>query len=210
MHVCIPVRCLPLHKHYHQLIQQSTTLSLTPIAMIIVIITSSLVLRSASTNRNHLPGVTFGRDIRYRNRASERSNRKCRVNLLVSQWTEQDSINQRQRSLSNPSPLLTGFALFLQRTLSAQDSILSSVTPVNTGTIGLRLSRVFEQVPPTMDSAGQAILTALSDPHTCEQLSNFFADDYEGTLFQPWPSFREEFFGALFTRVTLFLTYVTA
>ena len=44
-----------------------------------------LVLRSASTNRNHLPGVTFGRDIRYRNRASERSNRKCRINLLASQ-----------------------------------------------------------------------------------------------------------------------------
>lgn len=152
-----------------------------------------LVLRSASNHRNHLPGVTFGRDIRYRNRASERSNRKCRINLLASQWTEQDSINQRQRSLSNPSPLLTGFALFLQRTLSAQDNILSSVTPVNTGTIGLRLSRVFEQVPPAMDSAGQAILTALSEPHTCEQLSDFFANDYEGTLFQPWPSFHEEF-----------------
>lgn len=71
-----------------------------------------LVLRSASTNRNHLPGVTFGRDIRYRNRASERSNRKCRINLLVSQWTEQDSINQRQRSLSNPSPLLHRFCPF--------------------------------------------------------------------------------------------------
>lgn len=152
-----------------------------------------LVLRSASAARNDLPYVVFGENDRYYYRVNHRSNQKCRMNLLASQWSKQDSIDQRKRSLTNPSRLLVSFSLFLQRTLSAQDSTLTAVNPVNAGTSGLRISRLFGSVPDAMEPAAQSILTALTDFATCKQLSRFFSSDYEGALFQPWTDFHDEF-----------------
>lgn len=81
----------------------------------------------------------------------------------------------------------------LYRSLSAQSSTISAVSPVNIETIGLRKERVFDHIPTGMEPAAYAVLASINDVTTCKQLSKFFDGDYENTLFAPWPSFQQEF-----------------
>ncbi len=152
-----------------------------------------LVLRSAADNRTALPGALFGMNEDFRHRAYSSVHRKTRRYLLTTKWSEQDSIDQKQRSLYNSSSLLSSFAVFLQRTLSASSDTAVTVSSLKTRIIGLRTERVFDNVPTAMEPAANAILTAIIDTHICEQLSIFFMDNYENTLFQPWNSLQEEF-----------------
>ena len=152
-----------------------------------------LVLRSASDKRTELPGALFGMNEDFRQRACKSNHRKTRTNLLTTKWNEQDSIDQKQRSLYNSSSLLSSFAVFLHRTLSASSNTDVTVSSLKTRITGLRTERVFDNVPIEMEPAANAILTAIIDTHTCEQLSNFFMGNYENTLFRPWNSLQTEF-----------------
>lgn len=152
-----------------------------------------LVLRSAANHCSQLPYLRFGDDSAYLERVNALPNQALRINLLSGSLSPQDVLSRRLYAMCNPSPLLNSFSSFLYRTLSAQSNTLQTVRAVNSSTIGLRPKRVFSELPDAMRPAAYAVITAICDESTCEQLSKFFSANYEGSLFQPWPTFRQEF-----------------